>query len=313
MEDRGVLGGAHPAAKLILLVILALVGLFVTMIVGMLAAIPFFGQEVFTQLLQGGGLDLTQNLNYSRYFQTLSHIGLFIVPSIVFAILVGRMPFIYLKGKRKPWLVSLLVAAMIMVAALPLVNLLMEINLKLSLPQSFSGIEEWMRRAEEGAEAITKMFLGVSSWQALLFNVFMIAVIPAIGEEFIFRGILLKVLRQWFGSVHAAVWVSAFIFSAIHMQFFGFLPRLLLGVVLGYMFVWSANIWVPVFAHFFNNAAAVIIYYLYHNDRINIEIEKFGTGPDMIFYAGASVLLLIALFAFFKKYEKERMKRLSFD
>jgi membrane protease YdiL (CAAX protease family) len=202
---------------------------------------------------------------------------------------------------------------MIMVAALPLVNFLMEINLKLSLPQSLSGIEEWMRRAEEGAEVVTKMFLGVGSWQALLFNIFMIAVIPAIGEEFIFRGILLKVLRQWFGSVHAAVWLSAFLFSAMHMQFFGFLPRLFLGLVLGYMFVWSGNIWVPVFAHFFNNAAAVIIYYLHYNERINIEIEKFGTGPDMFLYTGASVVLVIALFAFFRNYEKEKMKRLSFD
>jgi membrane protease YdiL (CAAX protease family) len=189
----------------------------------------------------------------------------------------------------------------------------MEINLKLSLPQAFSGIEEWMRRAEEGAELVTKMFLGVSTWQALLFNIFMIAIIPAIGEEFIFRGILLKLLRQWFGSVHAAVWLSAFLFSAMHMQFFGFLPRLFLGLVLGYMFVWSGNIWVPVFAHFFNNAAAVIIYFLHYNERINIEIEKFGTGPDMFLYGGASVLLVIVLFTFFRNYEKERMKRLSFD
>ena len=263
MEDRGVLGAAHPAAKLVLLAILALAGLFLTLIIGMLVAIPFFGQEVFNQLLQGSGLDLTNNLNFSRYFQTLSHIGLFIVPSVVFGILVGRRPFIYLKGKQKPWLVSLLISALIMLAALPLVNFLMEINFKLSLPQAFSGIEEWMRRAEEGAELVTKMFLGVSTWQALLFNIFMIAVIPAIGEEFIFRGILLKLLRQWFGSVHAAVWLSAFLFSAMHMQFFGFLPRLFLGLVLGYMFVWSGNIWVPVFAHFFNNAAAVIIYFLH--------------------------------------------------
>ena len=313
MEDRGVLGAAHPAAKLVLLAILALAGLFLTLIIGMLVAIPFFGQEVFNQLLQGSGLDLTNNLNFSRYFQTLSHIGLFIVPSVVFGILVGRRPFIYLKGKQKPWLVSLLISALIMLAALPLVNFLMEINLKLSLPHAFSGIEEWMRRAEEGAELVTKMFLGVSTWQALLFNIFMIAVIPAIGEEFIFRGILLKVLRQWFGSVHAAVWLSAFLFSAMHMQFFGFLPRLFLGLVLGYMFVWSGNIWVPVFAHFFNNAAAVIIYFLHYNERINIEIEKFGTGPDMFLYVGASVLLVIALFAFFRNYEKERMKRLSFD
>ncbi len=307
------LGGAHPAAKLILLIILALVGLFIVMIIGLLIAIPFFGQDITEIILQGEGLDLSENLNFSRYFQTLSHLGLFVVPSVVFAILVGRRPLLYLKAANKPFWISLVVSVLIMIAALPLVNFLMEINLKLSLPAWMSGLEEWMRSAEENAEVVTRMFLEVSSYEALLFNIFMIAVIPAIGEEFIFRGIVLRLFRQWTGNAHAAVWISALLFSAMHMQFFGFLPRLFLGLVLGYMFVWSRNIWVPVVAHFFNNAAAVIFYFMHHNGYVNIDIEEVGLGAGAVYYVVASVVLLVLLSGFFWNFEKNRQKRLSFD
>jgi uncharacterized protein len=313
MEDRGLLGAAHPAAKLILLIILALVGLFVTMIIGLLIALPFFGQDISSFIFQGQGLDLTENINFSRYFQTLSHIGLFIIPALVFAVLVGRRPLLYLKANHMPFLISAGVAVLIMIAALPLVNFLMEINLMLSLPNWLSGMEEWMRRAEEGAEAVTKMFLEVTTIKGLLFNIFMIAVIPAIGEEFIFRGIVLKLFRQWFGNAHVAVWISALLFSAMHMQFFGFLPRLFLGLVLGYMFVLSRNIWVPVLAHFFNNAAAVVFFFLHHNGHIKLDIEEVGLGAGSYYYVAASIVMLTFLFALFRNFERSRKKRLSFD
>ena len=313
MEDRGVLGGAHPAAKLILLALLAFAGIFITMIVGLLVAMPFFGSDLTSLVLQGEGLDLSQNINFSRYFQTLSHIGLFVVPSVVFAWLVGRRPFLYLKTSRSPLKRSLLISALIMIAALPLVNFLMEVNLKLDLPSFLEGLEQWMRNAEEGAEEVTKMFLEVSSLQALLFNLFMIAVIPAFGEEFIFRGIILRVFRQWTGSAHLAVWISALLFSAMHLQFLGFLPRLLLGLLLGYMFVWSRNLWVPIFAHFFNNAAAVIFYYLHYNGYIKLDIEEVGMGAGTSFFVLVSVGLLIALFMFFRSFEQKHQERLSFD
>lgn len=182
-----------------------------------------------------------------------------------------------------------------------------------ALPQWLGGVEEWMRRTEKTAAEATKMFLEVTTYQALLFNIFMIAIIPSIGEEFIFRGVVLRLFRQWSGSLHVAVWVSAILFSAMHMQFFGFLPRLFLGLVLGYMFVWSRNIWVPVFAHFFNNAAAVVLYFLNHNAIINIEIEKVGLGAQGALWAVLSLLVLVFLFVIFKKLEAGQKTRLSFD
>lgn len=313
MEDRGIIGGAHPFAKLVLLLILAFLGMFAILILGMLIAIPIFGSDITNIILRGEAIDMSANLDFSRYFQVLSHLGLFIIPSLVFAILVGRFPMVYLKGNRNPMWFSLLLSACIMVAALPLVNFLMEFNMQLHLPQWLGGVEEWMRRTEETAAEMTKMFLEVSSYQALLFNIFMIAVIPSIGEEFIFRGIVLRVIRQWSGSLHVAVWVSAILFSAMHMQFFGFLPRLLLGLVLGYLFVWSRNIWVPVFAHFFNNTAAVVLYFLHHNYIINFEIEEIGLGSLGLIWVAASLILITLLFVVFKNFESRQKERLRFD
>ena len=93
---------------------------------------------------------------------------------------------------------------------------------------------------------------------AMLFNLFMIAVLPAIGEEFIFRGVFQKILYNLIKNNHLAVWMTAFIFSAIHLQFYGFIPRLILGLAFGYLFLWSRTIWLPVIAHFVNNAVPTI-------------------------------------------------------
>jgi membrane protease YdiL (CAAX protease family) len=99
-------------------------------------------------------------------------------------------------------------------------------------------------------------------------NVLMVGLLTAIVEEFMFRGVLQTIFTRWTKSTHAAVWITAILFSAFHMEFFGFLPRLLLGVLFGYFVAWSGSIWTGVWAHFLNNSAAVIAAYLYQNKII---------------------------------------------
>lgn len=301
MVDRGMLGGLHPFMKLLLLALLMLVGLLVVVFVGMVAALPFAGPEIFKQLTAGAAA----NLNILRYIQVLSHLGLFVVPGLMFAFLVGRKPLDYLQGQRIPGAVNLLITALIMIAVVPVVHALMQLNQQLSLPEAMSGLEQWMRTTEDAAEVMMERFLNVSGTQALLFNLLMIAVLPAIGEEFIFRGAVQRIFRQWTGNVHVAVFIAAVLFSAMHLQFFGFLPRLLLGLVLGYMFVMSKSIWVPVFAHFFNNAAAVIVYYLaYNTDLISPEAMTGGRFSLLIIVlsVGVTSMLFFAMKRLDKKF-----------
>lgn len=274
MGDRGVLGALHPFMKLLLLVLLMFGSALVVLVLGMLVGTLFFG----TDILSGLSAE-PENLAVLRYIQIISHLGLFITSSLVFAFLVGQNPLTYLQGNRQPSSRHLWISAAIMLVAVPLVYYLANLNQALSLPESAKFIEEWMRRMEDNAGELTRKLLEVSSWQGLLFNIFMIAVIPAMGEEFIFRGALQRILRQWTGSTHVAVLLAAILFSAMHLQFYGFLPRLLLGLLLGYMMVHTGNIWVPVFAHFFNNAAAVLLYSWVQHSGSEFDMESVGEMP----------------------------------
>lgn len=302
MTDRGILGGLHPFLKLILLVLVMLTSTIVVFILGLLAGIPFFGSELLEQITSTG----TENIRLLRYVQLLSHLGLFVVASLVFAWLVGHSPAIYLSASKSTALQWLWISALIIILAAPMVSFLVAVNQNLSLPESLSSLEEWMRRTEDAAEGMTRMFLEVTGWQALLFNIFLIAVIPAIGEEFIFRGALQRIFHQWTGNVHMAVIISAVLFSAMHMQFFGFLPRLLLGGVLGYMFVFTGSIWVPVFAHFFNNAVAVVLFYADHNEIIQVDMESMAKGWFAPWAALLSLILVVWLFRILYKQVKFR-------
>jgi membrane protease YdiL (CAAX protease family) len=107
----------------------------------------------------------------------------------------------------------------------------------------------------------------------MIINLFIIAILPAVGEEFFFRGVLQKILIKLFKSGHVAIWVTAFIFSAMHFQFFGFVPRFILGLIFGYLFFWSGTLWLPVISHFINNAVPVIMAY-------KQGMEKFNAPPD---------------------------------
>ncbi len=298
MKDHGILGNLHPLTKLIFLAALMFAGLFVVLFAGMMLMVLFGTLSFEEVMVEGIGQAMAENIWFARLLQILNHLGLFIISSLVFAFLVGRKPARYLKADKGPQLIPLLVSALIMFSALPVVNFLLELNMQLSLPEFMKGVEDWMRRTEEGAEQMIEHFLGVTTLQGLLFNIFMIAVIPALGEEFIFRGIILRIFRQWTGRMHLAVWISAILFSAMHLQFFGFLPRLMLGLLLGYMFVYSGNIWLPVFAHFFNNAAAVTFYFLKHNEIIRFEVEEVGLGGQGAFLVVASIVLVVLLFRY---------------
>ena len=103
----------------------------------------------------------------------------------------------------------------------------------------------------------------------MILNLFIIAILPAVGEEFFFRGVLQKILIRLFKSGHVAIWVTAFIFSAIHFQFFGFVPRFILGLIFGYLFFWSSTLWLPVISHFINNAVPVIMAYIQGMEKFN--------------------------------------------
>lgn len=299
MDYRNTFRRVHPFTRMLLLGLMMFVGLIVVLGIGLIIAIPILGQDALT-LLGGGDVD-PGNIPILRYFQILSHVGLFIVPSIVFVVVVSPRPAGFLQANRRPGLSPFIIGSLIMFAALPMVGFLTQINQSLHLPEALQSIENWMRNTEAAAEEITKRFLQMHSWQDFAVNLLMIAIIPAIGEEFIFRGIIQKQFTEWTRNRHVAVFITAILFSAMHLQFFSFLPRVWLGIILGYMLVYSGNIWLPVLAHFVNNAAALIFYHYYETGQLDIEIDDIGAGPMGTLMAVTSLVVIIALFVAFRR------------
>lgn len=302
----------HPFTRLIMLMMLVFVSLVVVFALGMMLALLLFGGDMLDFFRGGNMLAADGNIWISRYVQVLSHVAMFIVPAFAFGMVVSKRPAAYLKLNSFPSGLLVLTGMLIMLAALPLVNYLMHLNMNLHLPPFLAPLEAWMRQTEEAAEIMTTYFLEVDNWQGLLFNIFMIAIIPALGEELIFRGIVLRLLGEWTHKLHLAVWISAFLFSAMHLQFFGFLPRLLLGVLLGYMFVWSGKLWIPILAHFFNNAAAVTVFYLNHKGYLSFDMEALSLDVIPWPLAVLSLGLVSVLFVLFRRTIPSQ-KHLRFD
>ena len=142
----------------------------------------------------------------------------------------------------------------------------------------------------------------VGSYKGFLYNVVLMAIIPAIGEELLFRGVLMRQFKNWLKNIHWAIIITAFLFSALHMQFYGFIPRMLLGVLFGYLVWWSGSLWTSMLAHFINNLMAVIFYYLYNKQLISKSVDSFGATSATFVWAILSAIVVSGIiYIFYKK------------
>jgi uncharacterized protein len=301
MMNQGFLGGLHPAAKLVFTLIVALTFSFVVIFAGTMLIMPFV--HVPLDDLLAGSLDLTapENLLYGKFMQIFFHLGLFILSSIFLAWAFGKKIPHYLYMKKSLGIEIFFLSVVLIFAAVPFINYILELNMQLQFPEFMKPVEEWIYASEQQAEKVTYAFLRADTLSILLFNIFMIAVIPALGEEFMFRGVVLRVLKDWSHSAHVAIWISAILFSFIHMQFLGFFPRMILGILFGYMVVWSGSIWPAVVAHFVNNAAAVIFFYLFQHQVTDGTLENIGKGSHGIYFALTSIIITLVLMFVFRK------------
>lgn len=306
MVNKGFLGGLHPAAKLVFTLIVALTFSFVVIFAGTFLIMPFV--HVPLDEFLAGRLDLTapENLLYGKFMQIFFHLGLFILSSIFLAWAFGKKVPEYLYMKQTVGIEIFFLSVILIFAAVPFINYILELNMQLRLPEFMKPVEDWIYASEQQAEKVTHAFLRADTISVLLFNIFMIAVIPALGEEFMFRGVVLRILKDWSRNAHVAIWLSAILFSFIHMQFLGFFPRMILGVLFGYMVVWSGSIWPAVVAHFVNNAAAVIFFYLFQHQMTDGTLENIGKGNHGIYFALTSIIITLVLMFIFRKTGKKQ-------
>jgi len=288
----------HPVVSLILLLTLVFGGalLIGALSIGIgLVATGGTGKAGISSILEVG----TANIDFIKIVQAGSSMGMFVIPPLLFAAIERRKThYLNFKSKVNPALWLLVIAIMFFSA--PVLDQSIKLNERLTLPESFSGIEDWMKAKEAELERLTELLLSDTTYQGLLINLLVIAVIPAIGEEFLFRGCVQNIVTRWFKSVHLGVWITAIVFSAIHLQFYGFLPRMLLGALFGYLLVWGRNIWLPVLAHFLNNAAATVsAFYLQRQGRSLKEMDFGDQIPPYLYFVSFALTALL-LYQYFK-------------
>jgi membrane protease YdiL (CAAX protease family) len=258
-----------------------------------------------------GGSQSTESLKWLQFIQTTAT---FLIPPILCAWLWDEehKPFRWLRMDVPVQWQNILLAVVIMLCAVPGINLLADLNSRVELPKSLEFIEQILKSQEEAAAALTERFLQADNIGGLLLNIGLMALLPALSEELSFRGTLQQIIyKEQSGKVqstkvHLAIWITAFIFSAIHMQFYGFVPRMLLGAMFGYVFVWSGSLWVPITMHFVNNGLAVLVYYLMGESENTKNIaDTLGAGDT--WYLGIFSILItsLGLLIFYRRTHKQ--------
>ena len=246
-------------------------------------------------------------LNMLRISQITSQLLVFVFPPLLYACLVNEKPIASLQfNKTKTY--WLLLGLAMMYVILPLNTAFAEWNADLKLPESMKALEEMMKSLQEAAQETTEKMLNVNNIGGLIINLIMVAGLAAIGEELLFRSLLQTSLVKICKNAHVGIFIASAVFSFIHFEFYGFLPRLVLGLLLGYMFYFSKSIWVPMLMHFANNGTIVVLYFLNNKGITNIDLDTFGETSTPILIA--SIIVMIALFYFsvkcFKKEHEEK-------
>jgi len=292
-------GENHPITSLILLLALVFGGAIVfgmlSMVIGLALTNGSAGLGNLEGLLAG---DLS-NANFLKIVQAGSSIGMFVVPALLMGVIEKRRHrYLDFKASVNPQLWFIIIGIMFFSA--PIFEQAIKLNERLVLPEALSGLENWMKAKEAELEQLTRIFLSDTTYWGLFVNLLVIAVIAAIGEEFLFRGCVQDILMRWFHNPHAAVWITAIVFSAIHLQFYGFLPRMLLGALFGYLLLWGKNIWLPVLAHFINNATAVIAAFYLQRQGRSLDDMNIGEQIPSYLYFISFVLTGVLLYQYHK-------------
>ncbi len=275
-----------------------LIGVFI----GALVALPFYDGSVidlFTAMA-----DPVNNPNIKTPLMITqgvgSAFGMILVPWLMYrGIFKLPLQFGQTKVALQPVIITFLITLFFMVVNSPIG----EWNQQIRLPEAFSGIESTLLLMEENMKIITEFLIDFDSFGSFLLGLVVIAVVPAIGEELVFRGLIQNHLFRISSNIHVAIWVAAFIFGAIHMQFYGLFPRMMLGVLFGYLYYFSGKLSYAMIAHFFNNGIAVVAVYMHRLGKIEYDIEA---NESILWYQVliSALVLILLLFAFKKTAKK---------
>lgn len=256
-----------------------------------------FAASAIMAIVRHAGID-----EHSRGFlltlSAVQNIVGFILPVVAGTFIMSAQPWSSLRLRGGLSWQAVGIVAVMYLLSLPAMNYIVDWNASVALPGGMSGIEQWMKQAEELAQRMTDTMLGSDRFGTMLVALLVVGILTAVGEELLFRGSLLGICLDRPMNQHLAVIAIAFLFSAIHFQFYGFVPRLLLGIWLGYLMVWTQSVWVPILAHALNNGMVVVMTYLNHKGIADLHAFN-ALGVDSGSYPAWALASAVATVLFF--------------
>ena len=257
--------GGSPWYKLFIVFVLVILGTIVSVLLAG-AAIPFLFDIPFSDIPA-----LLEDPNYfgrleiMKFLQGVSSIGTFMVPGIIGAYLISPYPSDYLNLNHFPkygWLIIILILILTLSGTV-ISDSLYRLSSQLSFPDSLSGIQNYFDEVQQATEDQLSRFLNMTNSWDFIQMLLVMAVLPAVSEETLFRGVLQPLFIRGFKNVHIGIIITSVLFGMLHQQIYSFLSITALSIVLGYLKQWSKSIWVPVVMHFFNNASIVVAIYFF--------------------------------------------------
>lgn len=283
---------------LLLFVAFNLIGSVVTLVL-LRSLFNIDGVDVINQL-QSADVSAS-TINALKFMQFIQVFFSFIIPAHLFARSQSDNQVIdYLSLHTTHWK-HFLIGALLIFAISPLVTFSSAINEQITFPSYFSNIEHYFKNQQIQSQKFATLFLKDNTGKDLLINLFVVGVLAAFSEELFFRGVLQKLLINHFNNVHLAILACAILFSSLHQEFYALIPRILLGLLLGYAYVYSKSLWVPILIHFINNASAVLL-----DSFFKQGITSFNPNSNDYFGIAGVLISFVATIALFWYWQKNK-------
>ncbi|MCS6795068.1 MAG: CPBP family intramembrane glutamic endopeptidase [Raineya sp.] len=295
----------HPFFNLFVITLIGLGAVTVSQFIGILFASIIFGIDLIT--ISKIALDFTQpHFQQKQILWVIQGSSLLIGlggGAFLYQYWVARSKFSELNNNPTLNLKNAFGVTIIFFLAIPVMAQIMQWNKEIN----FGDFDEIIRKTEADLEMLTKKITEMNHFGEFMIVLFVIAVIPAFAEEYFFRGLVQNEFLRWFKNSHIAVWVTGAIFSAVHFQFLGFFPRMILGALLGYVYVWSGNIFYPMLGHFINNGLQVLALYLAQRNLVSEDLARDDYQFPWIVTIFFGILLVVALHFFYKNQSSQSL------
>lgn len=294
-------GHDRPGRALLLIIVYFFIGMFVGQFIGVLLAMLLFGLGYEQIVSISGDLMNEPNGRYVLYcLQFGSAVGAFIAAPLFYLHRFENHSFTVFFNKKSRHLIPIVLTIAITFAFMMVNSILIEWNANLTFPEGWERLEKVLQAQEEQMRQLTEYLTTFSSVGDFLVAIVIIAIIPAVGEELLFRGLIQTKMAGIFRNPHVAIWLTAFLFAAIHFQFYGLVPRLFLGAIFGYLYFWSGSLLLPMVAHFVNNGFSLIMYFLYQRDMVDFDVAETSALSNS--YIIVFLLLGLACFWAYRRF-----------